>query len=205
MNHVEHVQSRPNGFWNNPHHGLVCMNDTEPFIGPIYSYPIRTNNGKWLVNGVFCSLACTKRYLMDNIKQFDCFTLFTHMCAVVYQHPGNIPPAPDRFQLTKFTGPGKGISIQEYRSKLPTTSVCISPPFHYQDQCKLDLYPVPLPETKDDTEKPESDTSLEIEPGTPPLSPADSKINKIPMDVTMVYPTSQLSTLGNFLKHPPNK
>jgi hypothetical protein len=95
MNQVDHIQSRSSGFWNNPHHGLACMNDTEPFVGPIYSYPIPTDNGKWVVNGVFYSLACTKRYILDNIKQFDCFTLFTRMCHVVYKHPGNITPAPN--------------------------------------------------------------------------------------------------------------
>ncbi len=200
MNQVEHIQSRPSGFWDNPHHGLACMNDTEPFIGPVYSYPIRTDNGKWVVNGVFCSLACTKRCILDNIKQFDCFTLFTHMCHVVYQQPGNISPAPNRYQLTKFAGKGNGLSIQEYRNTTQTLGTSGSPPFHYQDQAKLDLYPVPRVPVKGDTGNPESNLNLTTEPEFSILS--NPETSTLSTEITTVYPTSKLSTLGNFLTLP---
>lgn len=105
------------GFWRNNDAGICCWLDTEPFDGPVYSYPIRKENNKWTVCGVFCSLHCVKRYIIENcFMNNSVFTLFSLMCIQVYKHNGNVAPAPQSHLLRKFSITGKGLSIVDFRA-----------------------------------------------------------------------------------------
>jgi hypothetical protein len=105
------------GFWKENTHNLSCMHDTETFQGPVFSYPIRYNNGIWYVRGFFCSLPCTKRYIIDNVSSFDSLSLFTLMCHKVYNCTEVIIPAPSRNILAKFFPWCGSLSIEEFRLK----------------------------------------------------------------------------------------
>lgn len=104
-------------FWEENTSGICCWLDSEPFVGRIYSYPIRRENDKWIVKGVFCSLSCAKRYIVQNcFMNSGIFALFSLMCIEVYGI-SNVQIAPDIHLLHKFSIPGqKSMSLTEFRS-----------------------------------------------------------------------------------------
>ena len=105
-------------FWKKNVHGLSCMHDTEPFNGPIFSYPVRRENDIWYVQGVFCSLECTLRFIIDNeFLHSTVSALFRTMCLQVYNVDGNVIPAPSQQMLTKFFPWPGGLTITEFRAK----------------------------------------------------------------------------------------
>jgi hypothetical protein len=107
-------------FWRDNTRGLCCWLDTEPFIGPIYSYPIRREHNVWIVRGVFCSLHCVKRYIIDNcFMNTSVFTLFSLMCLQLYNQKDEIIPAPQCELLRKFSISTKGLSLDDFRSAGP--------------------------------------------------------------------------------------
>ena len=93
-------------FWKSNTYNLCCQNDGDPFEGPVYSIPLHRKNLKWEVEGVFCSLNCAKRYLLD--KQFEAtqrLSLFSLMCHIVYNISHDIVPAPPVGLLKKYSPP----------------------------------------------------------------------------------------------------
>ena len=107
----------PTSFWDGTGPHLVCWHDTEPFNGQVYSFPIRKEQFFWVVRGVFCSLSCVKRYLIDSIDlHTNAFSLFALMCFDVYNNTMEISPAPPRTCLEKFNVSGRNtISITQFR------------------------------------------------------------------------------------------
>jgi len=109
------------GFWNENVDRTCCWLDTEPFDGPIYSFPIRKEHDRWTVRGIFCSLHCVKRYIIENsFMNTSVFTLFSLMCVQLYGVKGEVVPAPPYQILQKFSISGqKALSLQEFRSVGP--------------------------------------------------------------------------------------
>jgi hypothetical protein len=101
--------------WTSGTEDICCHHCTEQFEGPAFSYPIRREpTGKWVVRGVFCSPACSKRFVVGmGFASFKLLTLLEDMFSEVYQ-VSNVRPAPDRLVLSKFTK--GGVSIGEFRS-----------------------------------------------------------------------------------------
>ena len=109
----------PATFWLDNSRGLCCWHDTMPFTGPVYSYPTRKEPNTWVMQGVFCSLQCVKRYLLDNcFTNTNVFTLFSAMCVSVYGVTNNLVPAPHRQLLDKFClDPAQALTIEQFRQK----------------------------------------------------------------------------------------
>lgn len=111
-------------FWSANTGGLCCWLDTEVFDGPIFSYPVRKDQNTWVVRGVFCSLHCAKRYIIDNcFVNTTVFTLFSLMCIKVYGITDEIVAAPSMELLKKFSTGSHGLTIHEFRSKAPAHHV----------------------------------------------------------------------------------
>ena len=109
-------RSLPPNFWNNNESRISCWLDTEPFNGKIYSYPLKYNEGTWVVKGVFCSLHCVKRYIIDNLfADPDTLTLFSFMCLKLYGK-NHVKASPSFDQLNKFDISNGGLNIKEFRS-----------------------------------------------------------------------------------------
>lgn len=103
-----------NDLYNDADHVYHCWNDTESFTGNRYGFPIeRLGYRSWVVRGIFCSLGCVKRFIMDNSSlHASSLLLFYKMAFEIYQVK-DIHTPPSRFCLNKFT-PG-GITIYNYR------------------------------------------------------------------------------------------
>ena len=111
-------------FWSANTDGLCCWLDTEVFDGPIFSYPVRKDQNTWVVRGVFCSLHCAKRYIIDNcFVNTTVFTLFSLMCIKVYGITDEIVAAPSMELLKKFSSGPHGLTIPEFRAKAPAHHV----------------------------------------------------------------------------------
>lgn len=139
---VQFVYDRNNDikcdFWESNTRKLCCWVDTEPFDGPIFSYPVKRDGDTWIVKGVFCSLQCTKRYIIDTtFINTDMYALFTLMCMKVYNIYDSIIPAPKPYLLKKFNVfSNSSMNISEFRNQtLRGVTEVIQPPvipFHYQ-------------------------------------------------------------------------
>ena len=93
------------------------MQDTDVFEGDIFFYPTRKENDTWYVKGVFCSLACTKAYVIDNLREnHDTLGLFMLMCKTAYGISESITPAPPQFLHMKFHPPFGGVELDEFRN-----------------------------------------------------------------------------------------
>lgn len=134
----------PSDFWKDNKNKLCCWLDGEEFKGSIYSYPVRKEHNKWIVRGVFCSLHCVKRYIVDNcFMNTSVYTLFSLMCIQIYGVQGDIVPAPQYQLLKKFcVYPDRGMTVTQFRNvgpekrsirlvhppiypfKFPTTYIC---------------------------------------------------------------------------------
>ena len=113
--------------WTGINKGSCCMHDTEPFDGPVYSYPLRRELGIWYVRGIFCSLECTKRYVLDHFPLgSNIINLFALMCHLVYLQKKQIQPASSQCVLQKFCISG-GWTIAEFRRSFIET---IQPPIY---------------------------------------------------------------------------
>ena len=109
-------KSFPQHFWNTNKSHLSCWLDTEPFTGRIYSYPLKYEDGTWVVKGIFCSLQCVKRYVIDILcSNPDTLTLFSFMCLKLYGE-NHVKPSPTFDRLNKFSISNNGLSIEEFRS-----------------------------------------------------------------------------------------
>lgn len=108
-------------FWDTNVHNVCCWLDCEPFDGPIYSYPIRKEHDKWTVRGIFCSLHCVKRFIIDlNFQNNSLLTDFSLMCLQIYGIEDEIVPAPQYQMLQKFSIPGnKSLTLKEFRAAGP--------------------------------------------------------------------------------------
>jgi hypothetical protein len=124
-----HDQKVPDNFWASNSRGLCCWHDTEPFQGPVFSLPVSRQGLRWTVRGVFCSLHCAKRFLVDDsaFTNTSLFTLFSVMCKSVYGIEENVIPAPQRTLLAKFAVEG-GISLTEFRGKTKVLTKIVVPP-----------------------------------------------------------------------------
>ena len=120
--------------WLHNDGSMCCWLDTEPFVGPIYSFPVRQDLDRWIVRGIFCSLHCTKRYIIDNcLMNNSIFTLFSLMCNQVYKVGGEITPAPPFQLLKKFcTDSVVGMNISEFRDCGPSSRIIriVHPPVY---------------------------------------------------------------------------
>lgn len=116
-------------FWKKNTKRICCWLDTEPFEGCIYSYPTRKENNKWIVKGVFCSLSCVKRYIVNNcFMNSTIFSLFSLMCIEVYGI-SQVKTAPDVTLLRKFcVQDQRGLTIKEFRDNC--TIQLINPPVY---------------------------------------------------------------------------
>ena len=113
--------------WTGVSNGCCCLHDTEPFEGVVYSYPVRRELGIWYVRGIFCSLECTKRYLLDHFPLgSNLINLFSLMCHLVYHRKFQIPPAPSQGVLQKFSLSG-GLTITDFRKSFIET---VQPPVY---------------------------------------------------------------------------
>ena len=123
-------------FWSANTQGLCCWLDTEPFDGPVFSYPIRKELNTWVVRGVFCSLHCVKRYIIDNcFVNTTVFTLFSLMCVKVYGITDEIVAAPSMELLAKFSSGPVGLTITQFRAKGParhTYRITLPPLFPFK-------------------------------------------------------------------------
>ena len=64
----------------------ACWTDRHPFDGLIYHYPTRETKGLYWGAGVFCSLACAKRFiLMTYDGQYNILKLFENMTRDVFR------------------------------------------------------------------------------------------------------------------------
>lgn len=101
-------------FWKQNNNNLCCWLDTHTFDGPIYSYPLTFENNIWTVKGIFCSLQCCKRYIIDNLNgNHTLLSLFTFMCHKLY-NTYNIKASPHFHILSNYTT--NGVSIVEFRN-----------------------------------------------------------------------------------------
>ena len=105
----------PEDFWSKERNHDGCMHDTEPFFGIPYSIPLTREDEKWTVYGQFCSLNCTKMYMVCSKNNYN-FSLFNIMCKSIYGIDENIKCAPESTVLKKFNFDG-GISIEEFRQE----------------------------------------------------------------------------------------
>ena len=108
-------QPVPSEFWKSNTGSLACMHDTESFVGPVYSYPVKKNSAGWVVRGQFCSLNCAKAYMMERDDSNLC-SLFTLMCKEVYGIQSTVTAAPPACILQKYTPLGDGVDIQTFRT-----------------------------------------------------------------------------------------
>lgn len=84
----------------------------------------------WLVDGIFCSLECAKRYVLDHFPLgSNLLNLFGVMSRLVYGRPDHIIPAPSQRLLGKFSLSG-GLSIEEFRKS--TTRAVRSPVYPFK-------------------------------------------------------------------------
>ncbi len=112
--------------WTGVSGGCCCMHDTEPFEGPVYAYPVRRELGIWYVRGIFCSLECTKRYILDHFPLgSNLINLFSLMCHLVYHQKIQILPAPSQCTLRKFSS--SGLTVTEFRKSFIET---VQPPVY---------------------------------------------------------------------------
>jgi len=122
-------------FWKENTQRKCCWLDTEVFDGPIYSYPIRKDVSHWTVRGIFCSLHCAKRYIMENcFQRTGIFTLFSLMCQQIYDISHDIKPAPPFQLLSKFAiDSTQSLSLNDFRAAGPaqTTIRLVFPPLYY--------------------------------------------------------------------------
>ena len=179
-------------FWRNPDHGLSCWHDTEPFVGPVFSYPIRKENDTWIVRGVFCSLHCAKRYIVENcFVNTNTYTLFALMCAKIYGCRDEVVAAPQRELLAKFSTK-RGMTIDELRAAGPTSMAIqlVMPP----------IFPFKFPKAfvcKEDKNKQPDDAN----PSYQVLMKNDNVMEEQPKKkrkVTTTFPSHGLSSLGSY-------
>lgn len=128
-------------------HTLVCWNDSEPFSGHIFGYPLkRICERSWVVRGVFCSIGCVQRYLLDRSMSHPLsLALFACMCTELYRvEEIYIPPSP--LCIDKYI-PG-GITIDSYRTGSSTTYL----PLHSESTIHVTdtVCAVQVNETQDD-------------------------------------------------------
>jgi hypothetical protein len=130
-----------NDFWKANKRGLCCWLDVAEFEGPVYSFPIRKEHNKWIMRGVFCSLHCVKRYIIENcFMNTSVFTLFSLMCVQVYNVECEVVPAPQVHLLKQFCiDPDVGLTIQQFREFGPSRKSIriVDPP----------IYPFKFPKT----------------------------------------------------------
>ena len=106
--------------WDKNVFNLSCWLCGEPFEGPVLSYPVRERDGQFEVDGVFCSLACDKRYIIIHYYQDPTIlTLFTLMCRLVYNVGPDIVPAPPPQLLKKYLPFSNGLTLKEFRNMSP--------------------------------------------------------------------------------------
>ena len=133
---VSELEDLPPSFWAENTKGYACMHDTEPFTGPIFSFPVRRETtGIWHVRGVFCSLECAKSYILDHCQDPMIFTLFSLMCRLVYGYTYEVTPAPPQQVLWKFFPWKESMTLLEFRAagkKQHMISLVIPPLFPFQ-------------------------------------------------------------------------
>ena len=130
-NLIHELENLSSDFWRENTYNLCCMHDTEMFKGAIYSYPIRKDNDTWYVKGIFCSLECTKKYIIQNcFLNSSTFTLFSLMCKSVYNITTEVYPAPPQEMLKKFFPWKGGLTLEEFRlyGKNKTVLNIVQPP-----------------------------------------------------------------------------
>lgn len=128
-------------FWQSNVLNLACKHCTEPFTGQIFSYPVRYDSSlrTWSVKGIFCSMECKKRFILDNVyMNSSIISLDTLMNKIVYKVHFEIIPAPPQDCLKKFCiDPTKGLSLIEFRKygkERKAVQIAIPPllPFEFQ-------------------------------------------------------------------------
>ena len=123
-------------YWSSAHCWSMCTSDwcwhcCHSFTGCVHYAPYATvNENSISVYGNFCSLPCTKRYIMD---QHMCMSavqlmLLKRVARDVYGHTGYIKPAPPKVCLKVFGG---DMQIDTFRqgSADGTITNLVEPPF----------------------------------------------------------------------------
>jgi hypothetical protein len=182
---VHELTALPVNFWLNNVQQLCCMHDTEVFDGPIFAYPIRCDGNVWYVRGVFCSLECTKRYILENSVQYDTLSLFAYMCHSVYQHTAKVDPAPSRYILKKFFPWEGGLTIEEFRAGANKSDIVMPPIFPFVNDRTFRLESV--------YDLPELGSSTVEEEGVNPVVVPEQE------DCNILYPSRSITTLNNYL------
>jgi hypothetical protein len=106
---------------------LVCWCDGHTFSGAIYHYPVKkTSDGYW-GHGVFCSLACAKRFiLMKYDGQYNILKLFENMIREQF-HICQVYAAPNPYIITTFSpNLSPPVTIEQYRTISTLPSVIIT-------------------------------------------------------------------------------
>jgi len=102
------LNSVPPSFWHNNKEGHWCWHHKRPFQGEVYSYPVkRISATEWNVRGIFCSLSCEWRYILDHprLSFSDFTTLHSLMLIEVYGiASGTVLPAFRYERLDDFLG-----------------------------------------------------------------------------------------------------
>jgi hypothetical protein len=105
-------------FWKENTGAIHCWYDTYEFSGPIYSIPLSHNLLHWVVEGVYCSLACVKAAMLrrGGITSSFSYGLLTKMAMDVYDVYEPIVAAPPIEILTRFSiSKELGLSIETFR------------------------------------------------------------------------------------------
>lgn len=115
-------------------HVIHCWNDGDPIVKDGVKYKIPSPESTCDApeyEGVFCSLACGKRYILSNyLYNNTVLALFTSMCRKEYKIYDTVIPAPHIAALKKYSLDGTGLTIDEYRnvSNHGVRLIVITPP-----------------------------------------------------------------------------
>lgn len=124
-------------FWHQNTNKLRCWHCTYPWEGPVFSYPVAFDTSVFEVRGAFCSLSCTKKYIIESgFSKYSLLSLFAKMVFDVYKIDTDIVPAPSRNCLKSYNMSGKGMSIEEFRQQCDSNINILEVPlypFYFSD------------------------------------------------------------------------
>lgn len=109
------------------HNQLGCWADMHPFEGEIYHYPVKKRSGHYWGHGVFCSLACAKRFiLMKYDGQYNILKLFENMIRDVF-NMRRVHAAPVPYIIAGCSPElSPAITIDHYRELYRLPSIILS-------------------------------------------------------------------------------
>jgi hypothetical protein len=192
---------------------LACWHDTEPFDTLPVPMPRRHDRqrGKYYVFGIFCSLNCAKKWMLEHPYQASDVMLFAQMAREVFGVHDSIPPAPPVMRLQKFGG---DMTLEQLRSgQIVTQSVLRHAPFA-SSPCVIEEIPLqPAPpssnvlDESDRSEPAPFDAWMQTQPVPAPPPPAVPRKNqpKRKVPAPQASHSSRSAELGEFVCRAPKK